>query len=122
MNRLIASLAAALLFGTLSPAAQAHGPEHRDGHRFVARAYHHDHAHDRRDLRRAHRRAHRHAYRHHRDYDRRWHRRHRVLRHARGHRCRIDYRHYHRGVAYYGDLEDIVLGAIAYGIVREALD
>lgn len=118
MNKLIVSLAAAALIGVMSPAAQAHGPEYRDGHRIVARGHHLDHAHYRRDLRR----AHRHAYRHHRGYDRRWHRRHRALHHPRGHRCRIARRHLHRGVVYHGSLEDVVLGAIAVGIVLEALD
>ena len=115
MKKLIITAAAAILLGALSPAASAHGPGYHDGYRYVERGYRYDLRHHRRDVRRLHRHAHRHAHR-------RAHRAHRVLRHHRAHRCRIAHRHYHRGVAYYGDLEAIVLGALAYGIVREAID
>ena len=58
----------------------------------------------------------------HRKKRRKWGRQFRVHYDARGYRCRQG-RRYHRGdIVYCADLEDVLLGAVAYGIVREALD
>lgn len=125
MNRLLATLAAAALLGGLASTAEAHGPAHSHGRYVVDRAYDHHVRHVRRDARRAHRRAHRHAHRHARRHhirDRHVRRYHRVRHHGYRHPCRIGHRHYHGAFAYYGDLEAVALGAVAYAIVREVFD
>ncbi|MEO0347334.1 MAG: hypothetical protein AAF229_13920 [Pseudomonadota bacterium] len=40
----------------------------------------------------------------------------------RGYRYRQGRRYQRGDIIYYADLEDVLLGAVAYGIVRKALD
>lgn len=93
---------------------------HRDARHRAHRGHRHDaYRHYDRDRYHGHR-----AYRH---YGHHGHRHYRApgvnyYRHARGHHCRIRERHFHRGHAYYGTLEAVILGAVALGVIDELLD